>query len=104
MGISTTTLWRYMKKYRIGVDICGTNIKIALVDLQGKIVYSNTTPTRADMGYEYSIANSKQAIADLVKETKYDKTTIKAIGFGFPVQIFKQEEIVQIFTTMHCWE
>ena len=32
-----------MKKFRIGVDIGGTNIKIALVDFDGKIIYSNTT-------------------------------------------------------------
>ena len=36
-----------MKKYRIGVDVGGTNVKLALVDLNGKIVYSNTTQTRA---------------------------------------------------------
>ena len=37
-----------MKKYRIGVDVGGTNVKLALVDMNGKIVYSNTTPTRAE--------------------------------------------------------
>ena len=51
-----------MKKYRIGVDVGGTNVKLALVDLIGKIVYSNTTPTSADLGYEHSIANLQNAI------------------------------------------
>ena len=76
-----------MKKYRIGVDVGGTNVKIALVDKEGSIVYSNTTPTRTEMGYEYTISNIKQAIIDLMKETKTDKTTIEGIGFGFPGQI-----------------
>lgn len=92
-----------MKKYRIGVDIGGTNIKIALVDMQGKIVYSNTTPTRADMGYEYSIANVKQAIADLMKETNSDKNTVEAIGFGFPGQIDYQSGIVRLLPNMPGW-
>ena len=71
-----------MKKYRIGVDVGGTNVKIALVDKEGSIVYSNTTPTRTEMGYEYTISNIKQAIIDLMKETKTDKTTIEGIGKG----------------------
>ena len=40
---------------RIGVDVGGTNIKIALVDDCGKIIYSNSIPTKAEMGYEYTI-------------------------------------------------
>jgi glucokinase len=49
-----------MKKFRIGVDIGGTNVKIALVDFDGKIIYSNTVPTRAEMGYEAGVNNIKQ--------------------------------------------
>lgn len=92
-----------MKKYRIGVDIGGTNIKIALVDLKGNIVYSNTTPTRAEMGYEFTLNNIKQAIVDLMKETKSDKTTIEAIGFGFPGQIDYQTGTVRILPNMPGW-
>ena len=40
-----------MKK-RIGIDVGGTNVKIALVDEGGKIIYSNSVPTYAKMGYE----------------------------------------------------
>ena len=92
-----------MKKFRIGVDIGGTNIKIALVDNDGKIVYSNTTPTRAEMGYEYTINNIKQAIRDLMKETKADKSNIEAIGFGFPGQIDYKEGIVRILPNIPGW-
>ena len=41
------------EKYRIGVDIGGTNVKIALVDKKGEISFPKTVPTRAEMGYEY---------------------------------------------------
>ena len=58
------------KKYSIGVDVGGTNIKIALVDKTGSIVYSDTVPTRAEMGYEYTINNMKKAISDLIVQTK----------------------------------
>ena len=36
-------------------------LKIALVD-DGKIIYSNSVPTYAKMGYEYTVNNIKQAI------------------------------------------
>ena len=52
------------KKYRVGVDVGGTNVKIALVDTEGSIVYSNSIPTRAEMGYEYTVSSIKQAITD----------------------------------------
>lgn len=32
---------------RIGIDVGGTNVKIALVDKSGKIIYSNSVPTYA---------------------------------------------------------
>ena len=92
-----------MKKFRIGVDIGGTNIKIALVDMQGKIVYSNTTPTRADMGYEFTINNIKQAIRELMKETGSDASTVEAIGFGFPGQIDYQAGVVRLLPNMPGW-
>ena len=92
-----------MKKYRIGVDVGGTNVKIALVDKEGSIVYSNTTPTRAEMGYEYTISNIKQAIVDLMKETKTDKTTIEGIGFGFPGQIDCDAGVVRVSPNIPGW-
>ena len=56
-----------MAKERIGIDVGGTNVKIALVDNKGKIIYSNSIPTRAELGYEYTINNMKEAITELIK-------------------------------------
>ncbi len=92
-----------MKKYRIGVDIGGTNIKIALVDFDGKIIYSNTTPTRAEMGYEAGVNNIKQAIKDLMQETNQDSKTIEAIGFGLPGQIDYKNGIVKNLPNIPGW-
>ncbi len=92
-----------MKKYRVGVDVGGTNVKLALVDLNGKIVYSNTTPTRADLGYEHSITNIQNAIEELMKETNTNKDSIEAIGFGFPGQIDYQNGVVRLLPNMPGW-
>ena len=92
-----------MKKYRIGVDIGGTNIKIALVDFEGKIIYSNTTPTRAEMGFEAGVANIKQAIKDLMQETNESAKTIEAIGFGLPGQIDYKAGMVKSLPNIPGW-
>ena len=92
-----------MKKYRIGVDIGGTNIKIALVDFDGKIAYSNTVPTRAEMGFEAGVANIKQAIKDLMQETNQDNKTIEAIGFGLPGQIDYKSGMVKNLPNIPGW-
>ena len=65
------------KKYRIGVDVGGTNVKVALVDKEGSIVFTDTVPTRAEMGYEYTISNMIKAISDVMKEAKVTKETKK---------------------------
>lgn len=91
------------KKYRIGVDVGGTNVKIALVDKDGNIIYSNSIPTRAEMGYEYTVSSIKQAISDLMKETKTTKDSIEGIGFGFPGQIDCTNGVVRHLPNIPGW-
>lgn len=86
---------------RIGIDVGGTNVKIALVDETGKIIYSNSVPTYAKMGYEYTVNNIKQAICDLMKET--NETSIEAIGFDFPGQIDYKSGIVKLAPNIPGW-
>lgn len=92
-----------MKKNRIGIDVGGTNVKIALVDDNGKIIYSNSVPTRAEMGYEYTVNNIKQAIYDLMKETKLSTKDIEGIGFGFPGQVDYKSGIVRLAPNIPGW-
>ncbi|MBE7713340.1 MAG: ROK family protein [Cyanobacteria bacterium SIG26] len=91
-----------MKK-RIGIDVGGTNVKIALVDENGKIIYSNSVPTYAKMGYEYTVNNIKQAIRDLMKETETDSTMIDAIGFDFPGQVDYKTGVVKLAPNIPGW-
>lgn len=88
---------------RIGIDVGGTNVKIALVNDKGSIIYSNSIPTRAEMGYEYTINNMKEAIKDLLKETKSKEKDIEGMGFGFPGQIDCQKGIVRLAPNIPGW-
>ena len=88
---------------RIGVDVGGTNVKIALVSDEGKIIYSNSIPTRAEMGYEHTINSMKDAIKDLLKETKLQASDIEGMGFGFPGQIDCQNGVVRLAPNIPGW-
>ena len=88
---------------RIGIDVGGTNVKIALVSDKGKIIYSNSIPTRAEMGYEYTINSMKDAVRDLLKETKMKASGIEGMGFGFPGQIDCQKGIVRLAPNIPGW-
>ena len=87
---------------RIGIDVGGTNVKIALVD-DGKIIYSNSVPTYAQMGYEYTVNNIKQAIKDLMKETETTAADIKGIGFDFPGQVAYKTGVVKLAPNIPGW-
>lgn len=88
---------------RIGIDVGGTNVKIALVDSEGKIIYSNSVPTYAQMGYEYTVNNIKQAIRDLMKETNTDAKEIEGIGFDFPGQVDYKTGVVKLAPNIPGW-
>lgn len=88
---------------RIGIDVGGTNVKIALVDGNGKIIYSNSVPTYAKMGYEYTVNNIKQAIKDLMKETNTTPSDIEGIGFDFPGQVDCKTGVVKLAPNIPGW-
>lgn len=91
------------EKYRIGVDIGGTNVKIALVDKKGDISFPKTVPTRAEMGYEYTIGNITQSIKDLMTEAKITTGDLEGIGFGCPGQIDCDNGVVRILPNIPGW-
>lgn len=88
---------------RIGIDVGGTNVKIALVNEKVGIVYSNSIPTRAEMGYEYTVNSMKEAIKELLKETNTSAKDVEGMGFGFPGQIDCQKGIVRLAPNIPGW-
>ena len=70
------------KKYVVGVDLGGTKIYTALVDLEGNIVKEKTVETLAHEG-EQAV---KERIIDTINYVidGTDKNLIKSIGIGSP--------------------
>lgn len=70
------------KKYVVGVDLGGTKIYTALVDLDGNMIKEKTVETLVQEG-EQAVANRIMSTIEAVIEG-VDKNLIKAIGIGSP--------------------
>ena len=70
------------KKYVVGVDLGGTKIYTALVDLEGNIVKEKTVETLAQEGKKAVMGRIVDTINYVIDGT--DKDLIKSIGIGSP--------------------
>ncbi|MBP3917266.1 MULTISPECIES: ROK family protein [unclassified Clostridium] len=70
------------KKYVVGVDLGGTKIYTALVDLEGNIIKEKTVETLAQEGEKAVLGRLIETISYVIDGT--DKSLIKSIGIGSP--------------------
>lgn len=70
------------KKYVVGVDLGGTKIYTALVDLEGAIVKEVTVKTEAHKGENVVLEKLLNTIDDVLEGI--DINEVKAIGVGSP--------------------
>ena len=70
------------KKYVVGVDLGGTKIYTALVDLEGNIIKEKTVETLAHEGEQAVMGRIVDTINYVIDGT--DKDLVKSIGIGSP--------------------
>ncbi len=94
-----------MKKYSIGIDVGGTNIKFGLVDGFAKIV------DRAHLSTENFTQSRKKLIEAIVGRIEYligknnlKKNNILGIGFGLPGLINPPKGIVNFLPNIPGWK
>jgi glucokinase len=68
----------------IGVDVGGTNVKIALLNEDGKILLRRSAPTRAELGPDAVIQEIRKMIEALLKESSTPAEALHSIGIGVP--------------------
>lgn len=93
-----------MKKYSIGIDVGGTNIKFGLVDDRAKIV------DRAHLSTENFIQSRKKLIEAIVErleslivKNNLNKNNILGIGFGLPGLINPPQGIINFLPNIPGW-
>lgn len=90
-------------KLNIGVDLGGTDIKIAVVNSSGGIVYSDKVPTEAQMGYNHTINNIIKAIRNILQNNNLDISQIDSIGVGCPGQVDPCTGLVKFLPNIPGW-
>jgi len=81
-----------MKKYALGADLGGTNIKFAIIDNTGKIIDYHETLTESNKGRKIILKNLISGIIYLLNKNK--KLKISGIGVGSPGLVDETGKVV----------
>lgn len=76
-----------MAKYVIGIDLGGTETKIAIVEEDGRIIEKKMIPTRVFDGRITVVTRIGEAIKELLLESAVSSSEILGIGVGSPGSI-----------------
>lgn len=91
-----------MNKFLIGVDLGGTNLRIAAVDEQGALVEKVTLGTKVSRGRDHVIADMCDAIQRMSDKFK-DTAPMQGIGIGVPGIIDMQTGLVRESPNLPDW-
>jgi glucokinase len=91
-----------MNKFSIGVDLGGTNLRIAAVDEQGKLVEKVTLGTKVSLGRDHVIGDMCDAIQHMSERFK-DSAPLLGIGIGVPGIIDMQTGLLRESPNLPGW-
>ena len=92
-----------MNKFSIGVDLGGTNLRIAAVDEQGVLIEKITLETKVSRGRDYAISIMCDAIRQMT--ARYEKSApLLGIGIGVPGIIDMQTGVVRDAENLSGWK
>ena len=83
-----------MKNFAIGVDLGGTNLRIAAVDDQGTLVEKVTLGTKVSLGRDHVIDDMCKSIQQLLEKYR-NAATLLGIGIGVPGIIDMQSGLLR---------
>jgi glucokinase len=68
----------------VGIDLGGTQLRVAVADARGRILTVVREPTRAEQGPERVIDRIAAAVARALAESGVDRRRVRALGIGLP--------------------
>ena len=92
------------KKFIIGIDLGGTNLKVALLDLNYNIKDRETLSTRSFMEKEDLILGIEHCVNRFIKYNNLSKAQILGVGLGLPGQVDARAGIVHFFPNIPGWK
>ena len=92
------------KKFIIAIDLGGTNLKIALLDLKYRIRDSHILSTRSFINKERLLSAVIGSIKKIIEVNQLYKRDILGIGMGLPGPIDVKRGIVHFFPNIPGWK
>ncbi len=83
-----------MSKYKIGVDLGGTNISAAILDENNNILLKGKRKTLQNRGHEAVIADIAGLVLELCKKQGVDVKDVGGVGLGCPGAIDDKNGVV----------
>jgi len=93
-----------MSKYIVSIDLGGTNLKIALLDLNYKIRRKNVLDTRKFPGKNGLVLAITHAVNSMIRGARLKKSQILGIGLGVPGPVDAEKGIVHFFPNIPGWK
>ena len=93
-----------MKRYVVGVDVGGTNIKLGIVGPSGKVIVRNSFATKpfASSRMKLIAALAKEIDAAIIT-AGLSKRQIKGVGVGVPGLVDYERGVVRTLTNIPGW-
>jgi glucokinase len=99
MQIKQEEVMADMNNYTIGIDIGGTNLRVALIDKTGEIIKDRELPTEAELGPEHGL----KKMVSMIEELKDDYEII-GIGVGSPGPLDPYKGLILDPPNLPGWE
>jgi glucokinase len=93
-----------MEELIVAVDLGGTNVRVAAVDLRGRILQRIGFSTEASRGKEWVTENILSNIQELLGGFPNDKFEVIGGGFGIPGAIMLDRGIISQSPNLPGWE
>lgn len=93
-----------MEEFCIGMDLGGTNIKVALFDQAYHKIAENRVPTEVHAGSDIVLQRMLSGITGLLEQADKKTENIKCIGIGVPGILDMQYGISQFSPNFPKWE
>lgn len=93
-----------MKKYVIGIDLGGTNIKSAIFNTEFQTICERSDPTEAAKGPTHVMSKIIEIIQEMMSLEGIDQSSIKCMGMGIPGLLNPDEGISLFSPNFPDWE
>lgn len=90
-------------RYRIGIDLGGTNIKAGIVNDENEIRWEKLIPTHAERPAEEVIRDMAGLVNRLLWEYEMEKSQIAGVGIGSPGTVDAKTGVV-VYSNNFGWE